>query len=41
MYEELKEGMYENSFCMKEDYLLEEANGDTSKSRNVMEQEKQ
>lgn len=27
MYEELKEGMYENSFCMKEDYLLEEANG--------------
>lgn len=26
MYEELKEGMYENSFCMKEDYLLEEAN---------------
>ena len=27
MYEELKEGMYENSFCMKEDYLLEKANG--------------
>ncbi|MBQ8790289.1 MAG: sel1 repeat family protein [Ruminiclostridium sp.] len=28
MYEELQEGMYENSFCMKEDYLLEEANSD-------------
>ena len=26
MYEELIEGMQENSFCMKEDYLLEEAN---------------
>ena len=26
MYEELIEGMQENSFCMKEDYLLEEVN---------------
>jgi TPR repeat protein len=26
MYEELKEGLYENSFCMKEDYLISEAN---------------
>lgn len=30
MYEELKEGVYENSFCMKEDYLLEEANSENS-----------